>query len=44
MPLNIHTYAYKNINPGFRKVQCETTAYEYPGLLVNLVNYEQCEM
>ncbi len=22
-----------NVNPGFKKVQCETSVYEYPGLL-----------
>ncbi len=28
-------YANKNVNPGFRNVQCETSVNEYPGLTVN---------
>lgn len=37
-------YANKNINPGFRNVQSEMSASEYPGLIVKpRVNYEQCE-
>ncbi len=27
--------ANKNVNPGFRNVQCETSVNEYPGLTVN---------
>jgi len=27
--------ANKDVNPGFTNVQCETSAYEYPGLTAN---------
>ncbi len=28
-------YANNNSNPGFKNVQCDTSAYEWPGLIVN---------
>ncbi len=34
-PISDSDTANKNVNPGFRNVQCETSVNEYPGLTVN---------